>query len=121
MVSAPGFADEYLRLYASCQIRLMFNAMRNGDERRANDLFVHLRQVITETFREDVLTDKNPALSDWRLDQLNDWIQNEVASQISSVPYSRAFTVPELSADWSTVPVSLTSSGIRKLPLLGSS
>lgn len=115
-----GFADEYLRQYASCQVRMMVLAMRDGDDRRANDLFIHLRQVVTETFREDVYVDNNPALTEWRLDQLNDWLQCEVVSQLGAVPSSRAFVLPELSADWSTVPVSITSSGIRSVsPLWG--
>jgi len=103
-----GLSGDYLKTEILERLQSIHRSFLQGALSACNNKFNILLFELTAVVREDVAECNNPALTDWRLDQLNCWIQCEVES-LNVRSQSQWMNVPDIVADWRTFPVHLTA------------
>lgn len=118
-----GLSDSLLREDVFSRLNAIHRAHQMGAAGRANQMFSIMLFLLGLVLQEDIKIDDNPALTDWRLDSLNEAIQSHVEN-LNIRSQSQWMNVPDLVADWSSVPARLTVSKHRSArmddgPLIG--
>jgi hypothetical protein len=88
------------------QLQQIGRALDMGFSDKAKEIMLSLLIGVDNAVREDLSVGKNPALTEWRLDQFNDWICREVMALKSlRKPKVPVFTPSNDFVEISPVPV----------------
>jgi len=105
-----GFNGRSIRTDVYQRINLIHSLFVKGATSQCNVMFSELLRHLNAVLIEDVRISRNPALTDWRLEQLSGCIQSQVET-LNLRSNTQWMNVPELVADWSSDPVHLTVAG----------